>query len=129
MPPTIRRMNPRSIARLLIAGRLGFGVALTAAPERIAPLVVRRKRRRSEAAKLLRATGIRDLVLVSGLSAALAGRGSVRGWALLGAAADGVDLVATVALRDELQPQAYAGTVAAASGGLVLGVLASRPQS
>jgi hypothetical protein len=40
-----------------------------------------------------------------------------------------VDLVGTVALRDELEPQVFAGTLVAAAAGVVLGVLASRAQS
>jgi hypothetical protein len=122
-------MDPRIIARLLVAGRLTVGSLLFSQPERAAELTVRRRRRRGDAQKLLRLVGLRDIVLATGLQAALAGRGSLRGWALAGAAADAVDLAGTLAMRDELEPAAFGATVAAAGGGVVLGVLASRSQS
>jgi hypothetical protein len=115
-------MNGRNAAWLLIAGRLAIGSALVAFPERGAELLIRRRRRRRDASQLLRVVGVRDLVLASGLLAAVSGRGSARGWALAGAAADAVDLVATAAVRDELEPPAFAGTLAAASSGVVLGL-------
>jgi hypothetical protein len=122
-------MDPRIIARLLVAGRLAIGSMLLAQPDRAAQLTVRRRRRRADAAKLLRLVGLRDVVLASGLQTALAGRGSVRAWALAGALADAVDLAGTLAMRDELEPQAFGATVAAAGGGVVLGVLASGAES
>ncbi|MDX6660848.1 MAG: hypothetical protein QOJ55_1670, partial [Solirubrobacteraceae bacterium] len=75
-----------------------------------------------DASRLLRVVGVRDLVLASGLLAAVAGGGTARRWALAGAAADAVDLVATAAVRDDLEPPAFAGTLAAASSGVVLGL-------
>jgi hypothetical protein len=122
-------MDARRIARLLVAGRSVFGVGLTLFPEQAAVRTARRRRRQADAAKLLRLLGIRDLVLASGLHAALSGRGSVRAWALVGVAGDTLDLAGTLALRDELEPDVFWGTVAAAGGGIVAGVLASRAQS
>jgi hypothetical protein len=122
-------MNGRNAALLLIAGRLAIGSALVAFPERAAVLLIRRTSRRRDASRLLRVVGVRDLVLASGLLAAVGGGGSARGWALAGAAADAVDLVATAAIRDDLEPPAVAGTLAAASSGIVLGLLASHMQS
>jgi hypothetical protein len=122
MLPTIRRMHARNAAWLLIAGRLAIGSALVGFPERAAGLLIRRRRRRRAASQLLRVVGVRDLVLASGLLAAVSGGGSARGWALAGATADAVDLVATAAIRDDLDPQAFAATLAAASSGIVLGL-------
>jgi hypothetical protein len=75
---------------------------------------------------VLRVTGVRDLVLASGLLAALGGRSPVRAWALAGAAADALDLGVTVAKRDQLEPQAYGVIVGAATGGVVQGMLVAR---
>jgi hypothetical protein len=50
----------------------------------------------------------------------------VRAWALAGAAADALDLGVTVAKRDQLEPQAYGVIVAAATGGVVQGMLVAR---
>jgi hypothetical protein len=122
MLPTIRAMNARTAAWLLITGRLAIGSALVAFPGRAAGLLIRRRRGRREAPQLLRVVGVRDLVLASGLLAAVSGRGSARGWALAGAAADAVDLVATAAIRDDLEPPAFAATLAAATSGIVLGL-------
>jgi hypothetical protein len=119
-------VDPRAIARLLVAGRLAAGASLVLVPDRVASLALRRRRRRRAARRVLRVTGIRDLALASGLLAALNGRGSVRRWALAGTAADAVDLLAVLALRGELQPRAFAGTVAAASGGVLQGLAAAR---
>jgi hypothetical protein len=115
-------MNARNFAWLLVAGRLAIGSALVAFPGRAAELLIRGRRRRRDASQLLRVVGVRDLVLASGLLAAVRGGGTARGWALAGAAADAVDLVATAALRDDLEPPAFAGTLAAASSGVVLGL-------
>ncbi|MFL5842009.1 MAG: hypothetical protein ACJ77Z_16290 [Thermoleophilaceae bacterium] len=119
-------MDPRVIARLLVAGRLAVGGSLVLFPDRAASLMVRRRGRRRTAGQVLRVTGIRDLVLASGLLAALSGRGSVRRWALAGAAADAVDLLGALAVRDQLELHAFAGTVAGASGGVVQGLIAAR---
>jgi type IV secretory pathway TrbD component len=119
-------VDPRAIARLLVAGRLAAGASLVVFPDRAATLALRSPRRRRAARQVLRATGVRDLALASGLLAALSGRGSVRRWAVAGAAADAVDLLAVLALRRELEPHAFAGTVAAASGGVLQGLAAAR---
>jgi hypothetical protein len=115
-------MNARNAAWLLVAGRLVIGFALVAFPDRAAELLIRRGSRRRNPSQLLRVVGVRDLVLASGLLAAVSGRRAARGWALAGAAADALDLVATAAVRDDLEPPAFAGTLAAASSGIVLGL-------
>jgi hypothetical protein len=115
-------MNARNAAWLLIVGRLAIGSALVAFPDRAAELLIHRRSRRRAASQLLRVVGVRDLVLASGLLAAVSRGGTARGWALAGAAADAVDLVATAAVRDELEPPMFAGTLAAASSGIVLGL-------
>jgi hypothetical protein len=119
-------VDPRLIARLLIAGRLAAGASLVLFPARVADLMMRDRRRRPGASRVLRVTGIRDLVLASGLLAGLRGRGPVRPWALAGAAADALDLGVSAARRDELEPPAFRATVAAATSGVVLGLLVAR---
>jgi hypothetical protein len=119
-------VDPRLIARLLVAGRLAAGAALVLFPDRVAAVTMRDRRRRPGASRVLRVTGIRDLVLASGLLTALAGRSPVRVWALAGAAADALDLGVTIAGRDQLEPQAYGVIVAAATGGVVQGLLVAR---
>jgi hypothetical protein len=119
-------VDPPLIARLLVAGRLVVGGSLVVFSDHGAALMVRRRRRRRTARQVLRAIGTRDLVLAFGLLSALSGRGSVRRWALAGAAADAFDLLGAVAIRDHLQPRAFAGTVAGATFGLAQGLVAAR---
>jgi hypothetical protein len=115
-------MNARNAAWLLVAGRLTIGSALVAFPDRAAELLIPRRSRRRKTPQLLRVVGVRDLVLASGLLTAVRGGGTARGWAVAGAAADALDLVATAAVRDDLEPLVFAGTLAAASSGIVLGL-------
>jgi hypothetical protein len=119
-------VNPRLIAWLLATARLVAGASLVLFPDRVAALTMRDRRRRQGASRVLRVTGVRDLVLASGLLAALGGRSPVRAWALAGAAADALDLGVTVAKRDQLEPPAYGVIVAAATGGVVQGMLVAR---
>lgn len=87
-------MDPRQLIRLIAAGRIGFGVALLAAPERTTTLWFGRDAGRAGTQVAVRAVGARDLAL--GLGALTADQASLRSWTLGAILADTGDLVATV---------------------------------
>ena len=64
-------VSGQSLARGIAAGRLGFGVALLAAPERLTgPWLGRRDARRAGTVVAVRGLGARDLALGAGTLAA-----------------------------------------------------------
>jgi hypothetical protein len=95
--------------------RIGYAVALLAAPERTARPWLGEVSEEAGATIAVRGLGARDLVLLSGaLASAAAGR-SARAWLAACAASDAVDLAATlVADGDRLPPKSKPGTVLAA---------------
>jgi len=113
-------MEPRTIARVIAAGRLGLGLALVAAPTAIARQWVGRDGERSGAAVLATGLGARDLALGAGTLAALSG-GEPRPWLIASTAADAADLLATIRGREALSTVAVAGVGLLAGGAAVVG--------
>jgi hypothetical protein len=115
-------MTAPLIARLVAAGRVGFGVALVAAPERVTSLWLGGDARRPAARVLTRGLGARDLAL--GVGALAAADSQLQPWVAAAIVADSADFVATVAAGRSLPltGRALVGTVAA--GGAVLGAIA-----
>ncbi|MEZ5141170.1 MAG: hypothetical protein R2726_01430 [Acidimicrobiales bacterium] len=93
-------MDERQVVRLLAAGRVAVGGALVVAPGVAGRSWIDDAARTPAAKVVLRALGIRDLVLGAGALIALERGEPVREWVLLGAACDAVDAAATtLALR------------------------------
>jgi hypothetical protein len=119
-------MDARVLARFVACCRAAIGASFALAPARSAPLWLGGLGRGRGAQFFLRIVGTRDLVLATGALAALRGGGSARPWVLAGAAADACDLVATVAVRDELPPLAAANAIGMTAGGIAIGLGAAR---
>jgi hypothetical protein len=95
--------------------RIGYAVALLAAPERTARPWLGEVADEAGTTIAVRGLGVRDLVLSSGALASAASGRSARGWLAACAASDAVDLLATLtADGDRLPAKAKPGTVAAA---------------
>jgi hypothetical protein len=113
-------MSPRTIARLVAAGRLGFGIALVATPGLIAPRWIGREGDGPGAHTLATGLGARDLVLAAGVLNALE-RGGARPWLIGSALADLGDLAATLRARRELPAASVAALIALAGGASLVG--------
>ena len=113
-------MDTRTASHLLALGRVGMGVALLAAPERIVTPWVG-KTGTTPAGKLLgNVIGVRDLAVGAGQLAGLS-RGGARPWIVAGAVCDLVDGLATLRARDDLPALGVAATAAIAFGGAAAG--------
>lgn len=115
-------MNPDLIARVVAAGRIGFGVALLLTPERLTTPWLGSDAARTGTRVVTRGLGARDLAL--GAGALAAGPADLRRWVAAGILADAADLAATVAAGDSLP---FGGRVlvgAVASAGAALGAVA-----
>jgi hypothetical protein len=97
----------RKLAAALAINRALFGVAYLVEPKRTGAGWIGRPARKGGATVLTRALGARDLALALGALAALRGRGDARGWFAAHALADGGDLAATLAARDDLPRQGF----------------------
>lgn len=89
-------MDERQVVRLLAAGRVVVGASLVALPGVAGRSWIDEAARTPAAKVVLRALGIRDLVLGAGALIALERGAPVREWVVLGAACDAVDAAATV---------------------------------
>ena len=115
-------MSPLAAARALAAGRVVVGAALLLAPERAAAAWIGEDARRPAVHAIVRALGIRDLIL-GGLALHVAGRPGVGPRTIATcAAADAVDFGATLAVREHLPPAGVAGTLAVAGSATVAGL-------
>ena len=115
-------MDDRALARQLAFGRIAAGVALLVVPGLVgARWLGRRTASRPGVHVLLRALGVRDLVLGLGLKTALDRDAPTRGWLEGGLAADGVDGAATLLAGDELPASGRLLVGALAGSGVVLG--------
>jgi hypothetical protein len=121
-------MNRRQLVIGYAALRIGYAVALLAAPERTARPWLGDAASEAGTTIAVRGLGARDLVLSAGALASAASGRSARAWLAACAASDAVDLGATlVADGDRLPPKAKPGTVAAAGGfGAAAAALAAR---
>src|SRR3954468_5308803 len=91
-------MDPRSLARSIAIGRLGFGALLVATPGVLARAWIGETGDTPGAQALATAVGARDLALGAGVLGALS-RGGARPWLIGSAAADFADLVGTLRAR------------------------------
>jgi hypothetical protein len=115
-------MSPRQLANLVAAGRIGFGAALLAEPERLVVPWIGRDGSHAGPRVLGRALGARDLVL--GAGAISAGDDAVLTWLIAALAADGTDLLATLAAGSGVPLRGRLLVGVAAFGGLALGAAA-----
>jgi hypothetical protein len=124
-------MQPRDAARAYAAGRVAFGVALLVAPRALGRVWLGRPANTPAGGVALRALGVRDLV-IGGIALHTVDHPEVGPrWQRTCAAADAVDLAATIAARDALPPVGSALVVGMAAAGAAtgawLGQALSRP--
>lgn len=119
----------RSLAVTVLGLRVAYGVALVAAPERLARRWLGPDARRAPAQVPLRALGMREALLHAGGIVAVVRGGSVRPWFAASIAGDLTDIASTVAGRRELPDGAAAATafVAGASALLSAAVAVRQP--
>jgi len=115
-------MNAALTARLVAAGRIGFGLALIASPERLTAPWLGEDAGRAGTRVVTRGLGARDLALGAGALAAT--ESELRPWVAAAILADTADLVATVAAGKSLPLAGRLLVAAVASGGAALGVVA-----
>ncbi len=115
-------MDDRALARQLALGRIGAGAGLLVAPGLVGGIWLGRDTARGAGVRvILRALGVRDLVLGLGLKTALDRDAPTRGWLEGGLAADGVDAAATLLAGDDLPASGRVLVGAVAGSGVVLG--------
>jgi hypothetical protein len=90
-------MDFRQIVRMLAAGRVAIGASLVVLPGFAGGFWIGAAAKDPRTKVMIRAMGIRDLALGAGLLRALDRGEPAKGWAMLGAASDAVDVAATAA--------------------------------
>jgi hypothetical protein len=119
---SLSAMNAALTARVVAAGRIGFGLALIVSPERVTTLWLRGDAGRAGTRVVTRGLGARDLALGAGVLAVA--ESELRPWVAAAILADTADLIATVAAGDSLPLVGRLLVGAVASGGSALGVMA-----
>jgi hypothetical protein len=114
---------PRVAAGTVLALRIAYGVALIAAPTRLALRWLGPDAERAPVKVALRGLGAREAILDAGALLALSRGSSVRPWLAASAAGDLTDVVATAAARHQL-PSGSAPATLAVGGGAALVSLA-----
>jgi hypothetical protein len=107
---------PRFAAGAVLTLRIAYGVALMAAPRRLAHRWLGPDAERAPTQVALRGLGAREVVLHTGALLALSRGASVRPWLAASAAGDLTDVVATAAGRHGLPPGSAPATLAVGGG-------------
>jgi hypothetical protein len=115
-------MNAALTARLIAGGRIGFGVALVLAPDKVTTRWLGDDAGRAGTAVVSRGLGARDVALGAGALVASADR--LRPWVAAAILADTADLVSTLTAGRALPLTGRLLVGALASGGVVLGAIA-----
>jgi hypothetical protein len=120
-------VNPKSGARALALGRMGFGVALLLAPRLVAERWLGEEYAARPAVRAIaRSIGVRDLVMGAIALHTLDHPQVGPRWQATCAVVDTVDLLANGAARSDLPPAGFAGTVLLAGGAAAAGAYFSR---
>jgi hypothetical protein len=107
---------PRAAAGTVLALRISYGVALIAAPRRLAIRWLGPAAEDAPVQVALRALGAREAVLHSGALLAAARGGPLRPWLAASAAGDLTDVVATAMGRRRLPPGSTPATAVVGGG-------------
>jgi hypothetical protein len=114
-------MNAVLTARQIAAGRIGFGVGLVLAPQRLTAGWLGQDSGRTGTQVVTRGLGARDMAL--GAGALTVPESQLGPWVAAGIIADAADLLATVTAPD-LPPAGRVLVAAIASAGVALGAMA-----
>ena len=115
-------MTGATLARVIGAGRVGFGAAPLAAPERFAGPWLGRDAQRAGTGVAVRGLGARDLAL--GAGALTAPPSALRAWVAAGVLGDLTDLAATVTAGDGVPTGGRVLVGGLAAGAVALGAVA-----
>ncbi len=115
-------MNPALTARLIAAGRVGFGVGLVLVPARLAGPWLGGDAGAAGTQVAVRGLGARDVAL--GAGALVVPESELRPWVAAAIVADLTDLVVTVAAGDALPRAGRVLVGAVASAGVAFGATA-----
>ena len=115
----MRDMDDRLIARLIAAGRVLFGAGCLFAPKIM--FAKPAKDASGPMIWMLRAFGIRDMVLGAGALQSLQSPDPDPTWVAFGALADSADVVTAIVTRDELGASSLAATLAIAVPAALMG--------
>lgn len=115
-------MDPRTLTRLLAAGRVAIGLGLFAAPATAARSWLGDAVDDAGTRMATRGLGARDVALGVGTLVALRDDGPVRPWLDAGVAADLADATAAVLARGERPAGAIGATLAVAGGAAAAGL-------
>jgi len=117
-------MTPRLLAQNVAAGRVLVGLMLFFVPTRVTRHWVGATEGERTGTKVMAmGLGARDVVIGAGALAAVnAGNGAAKPWLLGSAAADLMDLTATLRAAGDLPTGAVAGTVLVAGGAAAAGI-------
>ena len=115
----MRAMDDRLLARLIAAGRVLFGAGCLFAPKLM--FATPAKAASGPMVWMLRAFGIRDIVLGAGALQSLQSPDPDPTWVAFGALADTADVVSALVTRDELGPSSLAATLAIAVPAALIG--------
>ena len=114
-------MNPRLLAQLIAGGRVAVGVGLFAAPQVITRHWVGEKEGDRLGTRVMAmGLGARDLAIGAGTLSALGGD-AAKPWLAASAAADLLDLAATLRNAGDMPTSSVIGTVVVAGGAAALG--------
>jgi hypothetical protein len=111
---------PRVAAGTVLVLRIAYGVALIAAPTRLALRWLGPDAERASVKVALRGLGAREVILHAGALLSLSRGASVRPWLAASAAGDLTDVVATAAGRHQLPPGSAPATLAVAGGSALM---------
>ncbi len=114
-------MKPVTTARLVAAGRIGFGVALIAAPERFTSAWLGSDAGKPGTGVVTRGLGARDLGL--GAGALFAAEADLIPWVAAAILADTADLLATLTAGDALPLSGRVLVSGLAASAVVLGAM------
>ena len=115
----MRAMDDRLLARLIAAGRVLYGAGCLFAPKLM--FAKPAKDASGPMVWMLRAFGIRDIVLGAGALQSLQSPDPDPTWVAFGALADTADVVSALVTRDELGPSSLAATLAIAVPAALIG--------
>jgi hypothetical protein len=116
----------RVAAGAVLASRVAYGVALAAAPERLAAKWIGGSASTRAGQVPLRGLGVREAALHGAALIALARDEPLRRWFLASIAGDLTDVIATVAARGEVPSRSVALTFAYGGGAAVLSAAVAR---
>lgn len=110
----------RAATAAVLSSRIAYGMALAAAPGRLATPWLGPDTATGPGQVALRGLGVREAALHAGILVALGRRRPIRGWLVVSLAGDLADVAATVAQRRQLPRWAAPKTVAAGGGSAAL---------